>query len=77
MEVTVTMNADDFADFMEWRKERGKYKREIKEVGGNLEKLALKVLATLEECGTGKKPVYKITNQGAAVELVLLAADVF
>lgn len=77
MEVTVTMGADDFADFMKWRKERDKYEREIKEVGGNLKKLASKVLATLEECETEKEPVYKITNQGAAVELVLFAEEVF
>lgn len=75
MEITVTMNDDDFAEFMEWRRERLVYEHEVQKVGKQLEELASKVLAAMEECGTGKEPVYKITNQWTAVELVESAVD--
>lgn len=77
MEITVTMTADDFMEFMEWKKDKTASEKALREVGKNLENLAGMVLKTLEEREGTRVPQYKIGNQEDAAKLVEAAYEVF
>lgn len=77
MEITVTMTADDFMEFMRWKKDKAASEKALREVGKNLENLAGMVLKTLEECRKDDKPEFRIRSQRDAAELVEAANDVF
>lgn len=74
MEINVNMTADDFMEFMEWRRDKAAKEREIQEVADNLESLMNKVVAVLDECGDGE---YKIRDQYAAADLYMTVTEGF
>lgn len=81
MEISVKMLEDEFLEYMEWKKERDLYaKRESalqRELYGDLEELAEKVLNALEERGETDAPEYRVKSQGGAAELFKSAVEVF
>ena len=77
MEINVKMSADEFMEFMEWRKDRDTANNRVRATAREMEKLAEKALATLEECGETDAPEFRIKSQSAAAELVDAAAEVF
>ena len=77
MEITVKMTPYDFMEFMEWKKDKTASEKALREVGKNLESLAGMVLKTLEECGKGDEPEFRIESQRDAAKLVEAAYEVF
>ena len=77
MKITVKMTCLEFIEFMEWQKDRDAANSKVRAIAIDLEMLAEKVLATLEECGETDTPEFRIKNQEAAALLVETAAEVF
>ncbi len=77
MEVNVSMTAEDFMEFMEWKRRKNVYENKLQSIVRNMEHLANRVLNVLEECGETEKPEYKIKDQAAAAELYMEAAECF
>ena len=74
MTVTVTMTADDFLEFVAWKKDRKRYIDEMDKKSLIWEILAKKVCWAIEE--DAKRPgKVKITDQEHAAELLELAKD--
>jgi len=74
MEVNVSMTAEDFMKFMEWKRDKVAKEGEIRELGDNVEKLMNKVVAALEACGDDE---YKIKDQHAAADLYMSVTEGF
>lgn len=74
MDVTVTMTAEEFQRFMDWKKERDYYEKELNKETGKREIMAKKVTWAIEEDPkrTGK---VKIVDQEHAAELLDMAKD--
>lgn len=77
MEITVKMTSDEFLEFIEWRKNREAYEREVNEVCDKLEELAEKVLDTIKACDETDAPEFKIKSREAAEDLVAAAEKIF
>ena len=77
MEINVKMSADEFLEFMEWRKDRDTANNLARATAKDMEKLAEKALAALEECGETDAPEFRIKSQDAAAALVDAASEVF
>ncbi len=74
MEVNVSMTAEDFMEFMEWRRDKAIKEREIQEVGDSLEELMNKVVAAMEKRGDDE---YRIRDQHAAADLYMTVTEGF
>ncbi len=74
MEVNVSMTAEDFMEFMGWRRDKERLERHLREVGDSMETLMNKVVAALEECGDDE---YKIRDQHAAADLYMTVTEGF
>ena len=77
MEINVKMSADEFIEFMKWKNGKGEDEREAERMGKWLEKLADKVLDTIEACDASDEPEYRLKSRDAAERLVAEAAKVF
>lgn len=76
MKIHVEMTADEFQEFMQWKKDKGIYDAEISTVDAKIEHINNKILWALEQ--DEKKPgKVKIINQEHAAELVDMATDWF
>ena len=74
MDVTVTMTAEEFQRFMDWKKERGYYEKELNKETSKREIIAKKVTWAIE--ADPKRPgKVKIVDQEHAAELLDLAND--
>ena len=76
MKVHVEMTAEEFQEFLQWKKEKGIYDSELNTVEGKIEYIYKKVLRALDV--DAKKPgEVKIIEQEHATELVDMAHDWF
>ena len=76
MEVTVNMSAEEFLEFMAWRKDRNHYSEILDERNRKWEMLANKTCWAIEK--DPKRPgKVKIVDQEHAAELLELANDYF
>lgn len=74
MDVTVTMTAEEFLEFMAWKKDRNHYNAEMAAQSSKWEIMAKKVIWSIEE--DPKRPgKVKIVDQEHAAELLELAKD--
>ena len=74
MEVTVKMSAEEFLEFMEWKKDRAYYDNELEAVANKWDALAKKTCWAIAE--DPKKPgKVKIVDQEHAAELLDMAND--
>lgn len=74
MEITVNMTAEEFLEFMAWKKDRGHYNTEMDIKSAKWELLAKKTCWAIEE--DPKRPgKVKIVDQEHAAELLELAHD--
>ena len=74
MEVTVNMRAEEFKEFMAWKKDRERYTKEMAAKSSEWEIMAKKVTWAIEE--DPKRPgKVKIVDQEHAAELLELAND--
>ena len=74
MEVTVTMSAEEFMEFMDWKKEREHYNDKLEAVSEKWDLLAKKTCWAIE--ADPKRPgKVKIVDQEHAAELLELAND--
>lgn len=76
MKITVEMAADEFQEFMQWKKDKKIYDDELTKVDGKIEHINNKILwaLQLDEKKPGK---VKIIDQEHAAELVDMATDWF
>ena len=76
MKITVEMTADEFQEFMQWKKDKGIYDAELNTVDAKIEHINNKILWALapDEKRPGK---VKIIDQEHAAELVDMANDWF
>lgn len=74
MEVTVTMSAEEFMKFMDWKKERDYCEKELNKETSKREIMAKKVTWAIEADPTQPGKV-KIVDQEHAAELLDLAND--
>jgi len=77
MKVNVSMTAEDFMEFMKWKRNKNVYQNKLQSVVNNMEHLANRVLNVLVKCGETEEPEYKIKDQSAAAELYTEAAECF
>lgn len=78
MTINVKMSADEFMEFMKWRKDKSAATEEVRKTGQEIEDLANKIFAALEECASADcVPEVKVKDQKAAVRLLRDAAEVF
>ena len=77
MEISVKMSANEFIEFMEWRKDRDAANSQVRATAKDMEKMAEKVFAALEACGKTDAPEFRIKSQDAAALLIEAAAEVF
>ena len=76
MKIHVEMTAEEFQEFMQWKKDKGIYDTELNTVEGKIEHIYHKVLWALD--ADAKKPgKVKIIEQEHAAELVDMAHDWF
>lgn len=76
MIIHVDMTAEEFQEFMQWKKEKGIYDAEMNTVDSKMEYINNKILLALEL--NEKKPrKVKIIDQEHAAELVEMAIDWF
>ena len=74
MEVTVNMSAEEFQEFMAWKKDRNHYNEEMAARASKWEIMVKKVTWAIEE--DPKRPgKVKIVDQEHAAELLELAND--
>ena len=74
MDVTVTMTAEEFLEFMDWKKDRSKYQTEMTYWHGKWDMLANKACWAMEK--DDKRPgKVKIIDQEHAAELLEMAHD--
>ena len=74
MDVTVNMTAEELVEFLEFRKDRGRYKYQTERLGAQVDRFVIAVSEALEP--DSKKPgKYKIRDQSYADELWLLAGN--
>lgn len=74
MDVTVTMTAEEFLEFMAWKKDRSKYQTEMTYRHGKWDMLAKKACWAMEK--DEKRPgKVKIIDQEHAAELLEMAHD--
>lgn len=74
MEVTVNMTAEEFMEFVDWRKEQDYYKSRLDKELNKLETLAKKTCWAID--ADPKKPgKVKIIDQEHAAELLEMAKD--
>ena len=74
MAVTVSMTAEEFLEFMAWKKDREQYTKEIAARSGKWEIMAKKVTWAIEE--DPKRPgKAKIVDQEHAAELLEMARE--
>lgn len=74
MDVTVTMTAEEFQEFMAWKKDQEQYARDMAARSGKWEIMAKKVSWAIEE--DPKRPgKVKIVDQEHAAELLEMAHD--
>ena len=74
MEVTVNMTAEEFQEFMAWKKDRSHYENQEKTLGLRLNTLAKKTCWAIEEDPKRQGKV-KIVDQEYAAELLEMAQD--
>lgn len=74
MDVTVNMTAEEFQEFMEWRRDRNNYTATIAEWNRQWEKMAEKAGKALAE-DTERPGTMKIIDQESAEELLEMARD--
>ena len=76
MKIHVEMTADEFQEFMQWKKDKKIYDDELNQVDGKIEHINNKILWALapDEKKPGK---VKIIDQEHAAELVDMATDWF
>lgn len=76
MKIHVEMTADEFQEFMQWKKDKGIYEAEISTVDAKIEHINNKILWAFapDEKKPGK---VKIIDQEHAAELVDMANDWF
>ena len=76
MKITVEMTADEFQEFMSWKKDKNLYEEEIGTADAKIEHINNKILWALaqDEKRPGK---VKIIDQEHAAELVDMANDWF
>lgn len=76
MKVQVEMTAEEFQEFISWRRNKEQYEEEIQSADGEMDYLYHKVLWSLEE--DPKRPgKVKIAEQEHAAELVQMANEWF
>lgn len=74
MDVTVTMTAEEFQEFMDWRKDKSHYRSEMDAWSRKWEMLANKACWAIE--ADPKRPgKVKIVDQDHAAELLEMAKD--
>ena len=74
MDVTVSMTAEEFLEFMAWRKDHDHHKTEVATINGRLEYLAKKICWAIAE-DTKRPGKVKIIDQDHAAELLEQAND--
>ena len=74
MDVTVNMTAEEFQEFMEWRRDRNNYTATMAEWNRQWEKMAEKAGKALAE-DTERPGTMKIIDQESAEELLVMARD--
>ena len=74
MDVTVSMTAEEFLEFMAWRKDHDHHKTEVATINGRLEYLAKKICWAIAE-DTKRPGKVKIIDQDHAAELLELANE--
>lgn len=76
MKIHVEMTAEEFQEFMQWKKDKGCYDADLVKVEGKIEHINNKILLALGQ--DEKKPEkVKIIDQEHAAELVDMARDWF
>ena len=76
MKITVEMTAEEFQEFMRWKKDKRCYDADLTAADGKIEHINNKILWALEL--DEKKPgKVKIINQEHATELVEMAREWF
>ncbi len=55
MEISVSMTAEDFMEFMEWKQDKNVCENRMRNLVKDMEHLASTVLKTLVECGETEK----------------------
>ena len=76
MEISVKMSADEFLEFMEWQKDRNRYREDMAAATKKWEIFASKVRWALEN--DPKRPgKVKIADQEHAEELLEMAIEFF
>ena len=76
MEINVKMSADEFMEFMEWKKDRNRYRADLDATTKKWETFVNKVCWALED--DPKRPgKAKITDQKHAAELLEMAKEFF
>lgn len=74
MEVNVSMSAEEFLEFMEWKKDRAYYKTKLEAIADKRDILAKKVCWSIG--ADPKRPgKVKIVDQEHAAELLEMAND--
>lgn len=74
MDVTVSMTAEEFLEFMAWRKDHDHHKTEVATINGRLEYLAKKICWAIAE-DTKRPGKVKIIDQDHAAELLEQATE--
>lgn len=74
MDVTVSMTAEEFLEFMAWKKDRGHYSEEMAARDEKWEMLAKKATWAMEE-DTKRPGKVKIIDQEHAAELLEMARE--
>ena len=74
MDVTVNMTAEEFQEFMEWKRDRNNYTATMAEWNRQWEKMAEKAGKALAE-DTERPGTMKIIDQESAEELLEMARD--
>jgi len=62
MNITVTMTAEEFEEFRAWKKEAGRYERELSRIRKAPETIAISLAYAVEPV-EGKKGKFKIVDQ--------------
>ena len=74
MDVTVNMTAEELVEFLEFRKERGRYKYQTERLGAQIDRFVVAISEAIDP-DPEKPGKYKIRNQSYADELWLLAEN--
>ena len=74
MEITVTMTAEEFLEFMEWKRDREHYNTEMRIRSDKWELMVKKVIWAMEEDAKRQGKV-KIVDQEHAAELLEMARE--